>query len=1053
MKEKDKKKFSLGDIIRKFNEGLSSGDTNVENKPQFIPEQKKSLQNLQEDKKPQEDIIPQPSFANNINKSYSVIKDTKLPHRESLNHNIKTEENQPDESKIVKRVEPQKNKHEETLSSLESKSPEDSEEQKLDLLQYVGVLLRRKNIIIACIIIMSLFTAFNYMRAIKYYSAHARLLFSPGYRDIMGDNMSAWASWTRDEQRFNTHLELLKSRVIIERVSHKLDNKISPSQILFGLIISRGQSSSGEKNDILDIVFKYTDPALAKDVANQICIEYIEYMKEVSVQDITRLLVKLEDQINKMQKELDEKEDLLRDFKEKNRTVQLSSETNIILSKLSQMELSLQQTEMDMLESREKLLGLKREINQQDINVIQSITYSNPFQNKLAELELELNTASAEYSPDHFKVKMIKAQIDKLKEAMKTDIAKEAASRTLIKNPIRESLLQEAVSLSIEKSAMEAKRNAQQQIIKQLDEELSKLPSIELKYAQLTRETEALINVLKLLKSRYEEARIKRDSQDSDLKILEWAQLPTTGVSSMSLKKVLISLFIGIILGIVLAFLIEFLDQSIKEPQAVEKKLNTPLLGIIPLIEADKIIIDYSTGKIKNILEPFRALRATIKHIASVNNYKTFVVCSPVKGEGKTTLATNLAITMALENKKVFLIDADLRRPQIHSLFNVSKKIGLTDYLLGKSEINEIIKTTPHENLFIITSGESSHNSAELLGSLRFEQIISELKKIADYVIFDTPAIIPVSDTMNIAPKVDACIMVTRILWTPLKAALQSKNQLKRIGCNIIGAIINGISQSRGYYPYYYGYYRYYAYKYTYDEEEKKKKSFREIGLNIESKLKDFLRNFYFTIPHYMAITLNFLKYLLKRKIFWLLVFILLVLTLFSLLLKSSNYFKQKINLFTKSQSIQYIGPQSKGYPIESIRPQVTRDSSYFKDTLQINSKDAIIDSVFLWKDAINSNNFDRYLSFYDTLGFRFPLGTFREWKTIKKNIFTNSDSSFKIFIDRVYISNISPEYIKSDFYAKSIVQEDTFNRLYSLMWKKRGDGWYIVGEKYKEIK
>jgi capsular exopolysaccharide synthesis family protein len=670
---------------------------------------------------------------------------------------------------------------------------------------------------------------------------------------------------------------------------------------------------------------------------------------------------------------------------------------------------------------------------------------------------------------------MIKGQIDKIKDAMKTDITREAASRTLIKNPIREGLLQELVNLSIEKSALDAKRTAQEQIIKQLDVDLSKLPTIELQFAQLTRESESLVEVLKLLKSRFEEARIKRDSQQSDLKILEWAQLPSIGISSVPFSKVLMGLLIGAIIGIALAFGLEFLDQSIKDPQSVERTLELPLLGIVPMIEMEKAIIDSAKEKWRTVLEPFRALRATLKHLAAAQHIKTLIICSAVKGEGKTTLAANLAITFSLDGKKVILVDGDLRRAQMHTLFNVPKYNGLSDYLLGNKEVGEILKPTVHENLSVVTAGEHPHNPSELIGSARFEQLVNELRTLADFIIFDSPALLPVSDGMTMAPKIDACVMVVRALWTPMKAAQQAKNQLKRIGCNIVGGILNGISHSRGYYPYYYGYYRYYAYKYTYEEDHdrpRRKPSIREFGLKAENAVKTFLRTSVVSFPQYSAKTRGFIRHLLRKKTFWLLAVLLCMIPVSFAMLKffGVGITPRDIVFVGKGDTIRYLGKGASGASLERIGSGLpASDSLSVKEppvplvqsknppplvlpgSAKIRGSTLLSDSMTLWQQSFNDGNVQRYLSFYDTARFRFPHGTYREWETGVRSLFAKQNNGTALLVDSVWSDPIAEPFYQTHFSGSLISAGDTLHRMYTLIWQNSNNHWRIVREKFKE--
>ena len=273
-------------------------------------------------------------------------------------------------------------------------------------MRYIGIVLRRKNIIIAAVLVASVFSIMSYVKAVKYFTAHTRMLFTMGGdKDIMGNTSDMNVYWDSREERLNTHLELIKSQIVLKRVAENLQNAVSPGEISGALIINCG-GKEGESTDIIDVAFSHSNAETARNVANELCKCYMEYIKEVNVQDVTRLIDKLDEEIEKVDKDLSQKENTLRVFKENNRTVELSSETNMTISKLSQMELAMQQTELDMLESREKFTGLKKEIDQQQVDVIQSMTYQNPYQSKLAELELQLNTLSAEYSPEHFKVRI-----------------------------------------------------------------------------------------------------------------------------------------------------------------------------------------------------------------------------------------------------------------------------------------------------------------------------------------------------------------------------------------------------------------------------------------------------------------------------------------------------------------------------------------------------------------------------------------------------------------------------------------------------------------------
>jgi succinoglycan biosynthesis transport protein ExoP len=870
------RKFSLGDIVRKLNEEAAQEEKKPGAAAQPIDPQRPAGQTG-------------PLPITNIPKT--PLQPPPLPSEPPLPENPHTtaqeQKKKPAPDAFSTTFNPERGVHAAEARSAHPpaqlrqlppimKQEEDEEEVEFDLFRYIGIILRRKNVVIAVALVMALFSVFQYLKGEKFYSAHARLLFKPEEKQIIGDQMYRY-SGDRDKA-FNTHLELLKSNTVLAMVSENLGGKVSIGGISRNLAIAQGQTNR-EKNDIIELSYKHGNADVARDVLNELCKTYIDYRLDVNSQEITRLLYKFEQPIKKLQEELNEKESALRVFKEEHRMVELSDETNLTVSKLSDMELALQQTQLALVDAKERLTSLNSQITKQELNIVQSITFNDPIKERLGQLELEYNSLSAENSPEHFKVKMIKQQIEKLKSAA-ADSMTEAASRTLVKNPIRQDLLQSYVNLTIEHSALDAKRTALEQVIGKLNTDLLKLPSIEQKYVFLQRETESLLQTLRLLKSKFEETKIRRESQETDIKILELAELPVKAESSVKPISIIIGLLIGLILGIALAFLLEYIDQSVKNPTDIEKGLGLPLLGIVPLIETNKALIQRSSDLTKTILEPFRALRANLKHLAATYNSQVFMMCSAVKGEGKTTLAANLAITFALDGKKVILIDADLRRSQMHTLFNISKEIGLTDFLLGAKNIDELLKKTVYEELTVVTSGERPHNPAELVGTYRFDLLIKELRARADIVIFDSPALLPVSDTLTMAPKMDAIVFILRTMWTPLKAAKQAIHQLNRIGCHILGGIFNGVSGSRAYYPYYYGYYGYYSYsKYTYDDEPRKKFSWRAFGLTFENGLKNSMRTLRYTLPRTIAASGRFSAHLARKKSFWLLLFVFLGLT------------------------------------------------------------------------------------------------------------------------------------------------------------------------------
>ena len=190
--------------------------------------------------------------------------------------------------------------------------------------------------------------------------------------------------------------------------------------------------------------------------------------------------------------------------------------------------------------------------------------------------------------------------------------------------------------------------------------------------------------------------------------------------------------------------------------------------------------------------ESYRSLRTNIQYSSIDKQVKTLVVTSSNAGEGKSTVAGNLAYTFFQSGKRVLIIDCDLRKPSLHRKFNVSNEVGLTDVLVGTSELNKVMKKID-DNLYLLTTGTLPPNPAEIIGSNTMENFLNECKINFDYIILDTPPILPVTDSKLLAIKADATVLVVRSEISKLKHVSQAFKELGKVNANVIGTILNDV--------------------------------------------------------------------------------------------------------------------------------------------------------------------------------------------------------------------------------------------------------------------
>ena len=272
----------------------------------------------------------------------------------------------------------------------------------------------------------------------------------------------------------------------------------------------------------------------------------------------------------------------------------------------------------------------------------------------------------------------------------------------------------------------------------------------------------------------------------------------------------------GLIVGVGLAFFIEYLDTSVKTIDDVERTLGAPVLGVIP----QNIGLIMNEGAESPHAEAYRVLRTNILFSRKDDKLNTVVVVSAGAGEGKSTTAFNLATIFAQNGARVLVVDSDLRRPTLHKMLDVTNSIGLTNYLLKQNTLDEVIQTTKVPTLHMMASGKLPSSSIGILSSTQMRALIAELKGRYDYVFFDSPPIMGVSDASILASEVDMTLQVIQYRRYPQPMNIRAKQMIEKVGGNLLGIVLNNInmSQDESYY-YYSGYYHDYYYSKNADSE------------------------------------------------------------------------------------------------------------------------------------------------------------------------------------------------------------------------------------------
>lgn len=396
--------------------------------------------------------------------------------------------------------------------------------------------------------------------------------------------------------------------------------------------------------------------------------------------------------------------------------------------------------------------------------------------------------------------------------------------------------------------------------IADLESKIKDVSGPQLQYSRLTREAQVNRKLYSLLREKLEEARITEAQKVSDVSIVDPAFLPHSPVSTNKKVGLVVGALLGLVLGAAFAFIVETLDTSISTIDDVERMVKLKVLGLVPPLgkgmrKKQEGIINELKGRLfpssgnprdtedsiyliahfeptSTSAEAYRNIQTNLKLDPT---QKTILVTSSGPREGKSSIASNLAVVMAQAGQKTLLISADLRRPSIDKVFGIPREPGLNEFITGAAPLKDVLKdfvdilvgdmnfddirkTPGLDNICIIPSGRLSYNPAEILKSKEIKALMEKLKNRFDIIIFDSPPVLPVTDASLLAPGMDAVILVYEIGRTSREALIRAKTQLESVGAKITGVVLNHTqpeTEAIATYPYY-------KYRYGYPAREEK---------------------------------------------------------------------------------------------------------------------------------------------------------------------------------------------------------------------------------------
>ena len=351
-------------------------------------------------------------------------------------------------------------------------------------------------------------------------------------------------------------------------------------------------------------------------------------------------------------------------------------------------------------------------------------------------------------------------------------------------------------------------------------------------YPEAAKETSDYV----ILQQRLRDLQILEATVTGNFRVLVPATVPEEPISPKPVRNAALGLVVGLLLGIGLAFLLEQLDTRVRRPDDVAAVLGQPILARIPHLSRDQakahqlVTLAHPADPVS---EAFRLLRSNLSYMDVDHKARTIMVTSGLQGEGKSVLVANLAVTLALSGKKVVVVDADLRRPRQHRLFDLDNTVGASSLMAGAAQLADSLQpvsvfpdevpgaagagddfatwaagSRPVTRLWVLTSGPIPPNPGELVASNRFAELLSQLRAEADIVLVDSPALLAVGDTTALAAEVDGLIFLVDMEKARRQVLQASADQLYRLPCAMLGVAVR-LPTGTGRGEYYYSHYRY----------------------------------------------------------------------------------------------------------------------------------------------------------------------------------------------------------------------------------------------------
>ena len=715
------------------------------------------------------------------------------------------------------------------LRYVESEPERDDDE--VDLLDYWRIIVKRRWIVLTTLALVFVVALIGTLLVTPIYRASTELQIDRDSIKVVNVGDLTPGESPLDKDYYQTQYELLQSRALAQRVIAQLAladdpvwqrmSKVSPLSKLVGSVFGSGSDDSAgapgqsgtngladsrritaflahlsvepvRNSRLVRVHFDSIDPAFSAKVVNTIAEAYIASALDRRFDSSSYAKNFLEDQLQQLKLRLQDSEQELVAFAQKERIVDVDNHQSLIAQNLSQLNEALSKTQDERMRAEARYLQSQMTNGMSLSDVLDSANIQS-LQAKKSEAQAEYQDKLRVFKPDYPEMQRLKSQVDEFQRLIDAQAAD----------------IKGAIAANYEAAKSQEKLLHKQ--IADLKVEVLDLQSRSIQYNILKREVDTSGQLYDGLLQRYKEVGLAGGVGTNNISVVDRAEVPTGKHSPRPVLNLSVGLLLGMFAGVLLALLAEHLDDTIKSPEDIEKLLRLAVLGIIPKLKSgtpDEALADPRSA----FAESYRSLRTALQFSTTEGVPKSLLITSATPFEGKSTTALVLGQNFAQLGRRVLLIDADLRNPSLHKLVGLDNSAGLSNCLAGTVKVPELIHETSVEGLSVLLSGRLPPNPAELLAGPRFGSLLASACQKYDQVIIDGPPVMGLADAPIIANQAGGTLLVIEFGSARMGVVRVSLKRLAAARVQLLGALLTKFDVRTAGYGYGYGDHSYYSY-------------------------------------------------------------------------------------------------------------------------------------------------------------------------------------------------------------------------------------------------